>query len=329
MMARNEKDPIRAPLLDVRDLSTWFPVKRGLFSLTAGWVRAVDGVSFAIDRNETLGLVGESGCGKTTLGRTLLGLEQATGGDVLFGGRSIPAMSRREMNRLRRHIQVVFQDPLSSLNPRMNVMDIVTEGLVQFRMVEGSRQEHAERLLGEVGMSPDAVYRWPHEFSGGQRQRISIARALSLKPDLIVCDEAVSALDVSVQAQVINLLLKLQSEHRLSYLFISHDLSVVSNIADRVAVMYLGRIVELGKTTDIINAPLHPYTKMLIAAIPVAGEKRISPEVVSGEAPSPSDPPPGCRFHPRCPEAMSVCAETPPAEVVRDGHRVMCHLFGG
>ena len=328
MMAGNEKDPIRAPLLDVRDLSTWFPVKRGLFSLTAGWVRAVDGVSFAIDRNETLGLVGESGCGKTTLGRTLLGLEQATGGDVLFGGRSIPAMSRREMNRLRRHIQVVFQDPLSSLNPRMNVMDIVTEGLVQFGMVEGSRQEHAERLLGEVGMSPDAVYRWPHEFSGGQRQRISIARALSLKPDLIVCDEAVSALDVSVQAQVINLLLKLQSDHRLSYLFISHDLSVVSNIADRVAVMYLGRIVELGKTADIINQPLHPYTKMLIAAVPVAGEKRISPDVVSGEAPSPLSPPPGCRFHPRCPEAMAVCAETPPAEVVRDGHRVMCHLFG-
>ena len=327
MMAQNKKDPISAPLLEVRDLATWFPVKRGLLSLTAGWVRAVDGVSFVIDRNETLGLVGESGCGKTTLGRTLLGLEQATGGDVLFDGRSIPAMSRREMDRLRRHIQVVFQDPLSSLNPRMNVMDIVTEGLVQFKMVEGSRQEHAERLLGEVGMGPDAVYRWPHEFSGGQRQRISIARALSLKPDLIVCDEAVSALDVSVQAQVINLLLKLQSDHRLSYLFISHDLSVVSNIADRVAVMYLGRIVELGKTADIINAPLHPYTKMLIAAVPVAGEKRIIPEVVYGEAPSSTDPPPGCRFHPRCPEAMAVCAETSPAEVARDGHRVMCHLF--
>lgn len=327
-MEQSEKDPISAPLLEVRDLATWFPVKRGLFSLTAGWVLAVDGVSFVIDRNETLGLVGESGCGKTTLGRTLLGLEQATSGDVLFDGRSIPAMGRREMNRLRRHIQVVFQDPLSSLNPRMNVMDIVTEGLVQFKMVEGSRQTHAERLLGEVGMSPDAVFRWPHEFSGGQRQRISIARALSLKPDLIVCDEAVSALDVSVQAQVINLLLKLQSDHRLSYLFISHDLSVVSNIADRVAVMYLGRIVELGKTADIINQPLHPYTKMLIAAVPVAGEKRISPDVVSGEAPSPSDPPPGCRFHPRCPEAMAVCAETSPAEVVRDGHRVMCHLFG-
>ena len=327
MMAQNKKDPISAPLLEVRDLATWFPVKRGLLSLTAGWVRAVDGVSFVIDRNETLGLVGESGCGKTTLGRTLLGLEQATDGDVLFDGRSIPAMSRREMDRLRRHIQVVFQDPLSSLNPRMNVMDIVTEGLVQFRMVEGSRQEHAERLLGEVGMGPDTVYRWPHEFSGGQRQRISIARALSLKPDLIVCDEAVSALDVSVQAQVINLLLKLQSDHRLSYLFISHDLSVVSNIADRVAVMYLGRIVELGKTADIINAPLHPYTKMLIAAVPVAGEKRIIPDVVYGEAPSSTDPPPGCRFHPRCPEAMAVCAETTPAEVVRDGHRVMCHLF--
>ena len=315
------------PLLAVRNLKTWFPIKRGLFSMTAGHVRAVDDVSFIISRNETLGLVGESGCGKTTLGRTLLGLERATAGDILFDGTSISTLGRRQMNRLRRHIQVVFQDPMSSLNPRMNVMDIITEGLVQFGMIKGSKQEHAARLLGEVGMSPDAVFRYPHEFSGGQRQRISIARALSLKPDLIICDEAVSALDVSVQAQVINLLLGLQKGHRLSYLFISHDLSVVSNIADRVAVMYLGQIVEIGKTSDIVQYPLHPYTRALIAAVPVAGGKRIEDNVVRGEAPSPASPPEGCRFHPRCPEVMAVCRRVPPAELDRDGRKVTCHLY--
>ncbi|MGM0403796.1 MAG: ABC transporter ATP-binding protein [Thermodesulfobacteriota bacterium] len=319
--------PLKAPLLEVRDLKTWFPIKRGLFSITAGYVRAVDGISFVLDRNETLGLVGESGCGKTTLGRTLLGLEQATAGDILFDGLSIPGLGRRQMNRLRRHIQVVFQDPLSSLNPRMNVMDIVMEGLVQFNMVEGSKQEHAARLLGEVGMTRDAIYRWPHEFSGGQRQRISIARALSLKPDLIICDEAVSALDVSVQAQVINLFLKLQKDYRLSYLFISHDLSVVSNIADRVAVMYLGQIVEFGNTADIVGKPLHPYTRVLIAAVPVAGGKRIEADAVRGETPSPASPPEGCRFHPRCPEVMPVCSQTIPPVMEKDGHRVMCHLY--
>ncbi|MFO8111408.1 MAG: ABC transporter ATP-binding protein [Desulfosalsimonadaceae bacterium] len=319
--------PLKAPLLEVRDLKTWFPIKRGLFSITAGYVRAVDGISFVLDRNETLGLVGESGCGKTTLGRTLLGLEQATAGDILFDGLSIPGLGRRQMNRLRRHIQVVFQDPLSSLNPRMNVMDIVMEGLVQFNMVEGSKQEHAARLLGEVGMTRDAIYRWPHEFSGGQRQRISIARALSLKPDLIICDEAVSALDVSVQAQVINLFLKLQKDYRLSYLFISHDLSVVSNIADRVAVMYLGQIVEFGNTADIVGKPLHPYTRVLIAAVPVAGGKRIEADAVRGETPSPASPPEGCRFHPRCPEVMPVCSQETPPVMEKDGHRVMCHLY--
>lgn len=315
------------PLLDVRDLKTWFPVKRGLFSRMAGHVRAVDGVSFVIRRNETLGLVGESGCGKTTLGRTLLGLEQATGGDVLFDGISVPSLGRRHMDRLRRHIQVVFQDPLSSLNPRMNVMDIVTEGLVRFKMVEGTKADHAARLLGEVGMNRDAIYRWPHEFSGGQRQRISIARALSLKPDLIICDEAVSALDVSVQAQVINLLLKLQEDHRLSYLFISHDVSVVSNIADTVAVMYLGRIVEIGAAADIINNPQHPYTRMLIAAVPVAGGKRVEADAVYGETPSSASPPAGCRFHPRCPEVMPVCRQKPPPVVVINNHQVTCHLY--
>ncbi len=319
--------PVKAPLLEVRDLKTWFPIKRGLFSITDGYVRAVDGISFVLDRNETLGLVGESGCGKTTLGRTLLGLEQATAGDIVFDGVSIPTLGRRQMNRLRRHIQVVFQDPLSSLNPRMNVMDIVTEGLVQFGMVEGSKQEHAARLLGEVGMNRDAIYRWPHEFSGGQRQRISIARALSLKPDLIICDEAVSALDVSVQAQVINLFLKLQKDHRLSYLFISHDLSVVSNIADRVAVMYLGQIVEFGNTADIVRNPLHPYTRALIAAVPVAGGKHIASDAVRGEPPSPASPPEGCRFHPRCPEVMPVCRHTAPNVMEKDGHQVMCHLY--
>lgn len=320
-------NPEKGPLLEVRDLKTWFPIKRGLFSLTAGHVLAVDGVSFVIHRNETLGLVGESGCGKTTLGRTLLGLERTTGGDILFDGISIPQMNRRQMNRLRRHMQVVFQDPLSSLNPRMNVMDIVMEGLVQFGMVEGSKQDHAAQLLGEVGMGRDAIYRWPHEFSGGQRQRISIARALSLKPDLIICDEAVSALDVSVQAQVINLLAQLQKDHRLSYLFISHDVSVVSNIADRVAVMYLGEIVEIGNTADIVGNPLHPYTRMLIASVPVAGGKRIREHVVRGETPSPASPPKGCRFHPRCPDVMARCRKIPPAVTENEGHQVMCHLY--
>ncbi len=317
------------PLLEVIDLKTWFPIKRGLFSIGAGNVRAVDGVSFTINRNETLGLVGESGCGKTTLGRTLLQLEKASGGEILFNGVSIPSLGRREMNRLRRHIQVIFQDPLSSLNPRMNVMDIVTEGLVQFGMIEGSRQEHAARLLQEVGLGRDAIHRWPHEFSGGQRQRISIARALSLKPDLIICDEAVSALDVSVQAQVINLLLKLQESHRLSYLFISHDVSVVSNIADRVAVMYLGQIVEIGNAADIIGNPMHPYTRVLIAAVPVAGGKRIDAHIVRGEAPSPASPPEGCRFHPRCPEVMAHCKQMPPpVTTLENGRMVMCHLYG-
>jgi oligopeptide/dipeptide ABC transporter ATP-binding protein len=315
------------PLLEVKNLKTWFPIKRGIFSLPAGNVRAVDDVSFVININETLGLVGESGCGKTTLGRTLLGLERATGGDILFKGASIPSLRRRAMNQLRRHIQVVFQDPLSSLNPRMNVMDIVTEGLAQFKMVEGTRADHAARLLREVGMNGDSIHRYPHEFSGGQRQRISIARAISLKPDLIICDEAVSALDVSIQAQVINLLLKLQKDHHLSYLFISHDLSVVSNVADRVAVMYLGQIVEMGNVAQIIEKPLHPYTRMLIAAVPIAGGKRIERNVVHGETPSPASPPQGCRFHPRCPEKMPVCEKTPPAIVEKDGLKVMCHLY--
>ncbi len=315
-------------LLIVDHLKTWFPIKRGMFSREQNYVRAVDGVSLYLLPGETLGLVGESGCGKTTLGRTLLGLEPVTAGEIFFKDQALHKLQRKQMNRLRQKIQVIFQDPLSSLNPRMSVMDIVTEGLVNFKRLEVSKTADALRLVKEVGLSDDAIYRYPHEFSGGQRQRINIARAISLRPEFIICDEAVSALDVSIQAQVINLLISLQERYQLSYLFISHDLSVVSNIADRVAVMYLGQIFEKGSTADIIHKPLHPYTRMLLAAVPVPGEDRQRETAeVKGEAPSAANPPAGCRFHPRCPDAMPVCRETPP-ELRRFGDReVLCHLY--
>jgi len=314
-------------ILEITDLKTWFPIKRGVLAKTVGYVRAVDGVSLSVKKGETLGLVGESGCGKTTLGRTLLRLEKAQDGDVLYDGKDLFALSRSEIRGLRRRIQIIFQDPMSSLNPRMNVLDIVTEGLVEFRMIEGSRKDNAIRLLNEVGLDEDSIYRYPHEFSGGQRQRINIARAISLRPDFIVCDEPVSALDVSVQAQVINLLMDLRDKYNLSYLFISHDLSVVSHIANRVAVMYLGKIVEYGSTNEIIIKPLHPYTKALISAVPEPGIDKTKKIILKGIIPSPSAPPPGCRFHTRCPEVMEICKKKDPGLTKSDSRQVWCHLY--
>jgi len=314
-------------MLEVRNLKTWFNIKRGVWARTVGYVRAVDGISLHIDQGETLGLVGESGCGKTTLGRTLLGLEKAIEGEVVFKEKNIFELNRRERKAIKQEMQIIFQDPLSSLNPRLNVLDIVTEGLNQFGLVEGNREDHAKRLMEEVGLDANAVFRYPHEFSGGQRQRINIARAVSLRPDFIVCDEPVSALDVSVQAQVLNLMLDLKESHNLAYLFISHDLNVVGNISNRVAVMYLGRLAEYGPVEDIIQNPLHPYTRALINAVPEPGVTKEHRIVLKGETPSPSAPPPGCRFHTRCPEVMDICKSKDPLETKHAHRSVWCHLY--
>jgi len=309
-----------APLLKIENLKTWFPIRRGILSRTVSHVRAVDGVS--------LGLVGESGCGKTTLARTVSLLDTAHSGSVFFDGQDLLQMAKKDVRAARRRLQIIFQDPFSSLNPRMTVCDIITEGLVQHRMIKPREREQAARqLLNDVGMGEDALHRYPHEFSGGQRQRISIARAISMKPDLIICDEAVSALDVSVQAQVINLLKDLRDKYNLSYLFISHDLSVVRHIADRTAVMYVGRVVEEGKTDDIIDNPQHPYTRALISAVPRVGSTGQKRTILHGDAPSPSTPPSGCRFHPRCPEADAACAQTMPQltdSATMVGHQTAC-----
>ena len=302
------------PLLDIRNLSTTFPVRRGLFSRTVGHIRAVDDVSLTIGRGETLGLVGETGCGKTTLARTLLLLEKAHGGTITFDGTELTRAPARQVRQLRPRLQVVFQDPYESLNPRMTVMEIVTEGLIAHGRIRRREMESAAAgLLHDTGLGPEMLHRYPHEFSGGQRQRISIARAIALKPDLILCDEAVSALDVSIQSQILNLLMDLRTRYGLSYLFISHDLGVVRHIANRVAVMYLGRIVETGSAEAIMQQPRHPYTRALITAIPKAGgPRRDKPLRLPGEIPSPANPPPGCPFHPRCPFAQDRCRHERP-----------------
>lgn len=318
------------PLLQVSDLVTHFPVRKGLFSRVVAHVRAVDGVSLRVAAGETLGLVGESGCGKTTVGRSILRLVPVTRGRVVFDGQDVLAARPRELRALRRQMQIVFQDPYASLNPRMSVADIVGEGLAVHGLVRSAaeRADRVRELLERVRLDPSYVNRYPHEFSGGQRQRIGIARALSLGPRFLVCDEAVSALDVSIQAQIVNLLMDLGQELGLSYLFVAHDLSVVRHIADRVAVMYLGRVVEEAPTAQLFRAPQHPYTRALLSAVPRADPRRRAERIVlQGDVPSPMAPPSGCAFHTRCPVALEVCRhEAPPERVGSAGQRWTCHL---
>ncbi len=317
------------PLLDVRGLTKHFPIRRGLLGRTTGQVRAVDGVSFAIAPGEVLGLVGESGCGKTTTGRCVLRLMEPTAGVVRFDGREITALPRRELRALRRQMQIVFQDPYSSLNPRLTVGSMLAEPLLIHGLARGARaRERVAELLVKVGLAPEHARRYPHEFSGGQRQRIGIARALAVGPRLIVADEPVSALDVSIQAQIVNLLSDLRAEMGLAYLFIAHDLSVVEHLSDRVAVMYLGRIVELAAREALYGTPRHPYTRSLLAAVPVADpERRTARTVLAGDVPNPAAPPAGCHFHPRCPFAVERCArEAPLLREIAPGHQAACHL---
>jgi oligopeptide/dipeptide ABC transporter ATP-binding protein len=328
MSAAMAEPPPAAPLLQVRGLVKHFAVRRGLFGRASGAVRAVDGVDLALGAGQTLGVVGESGCGKSTLGRLVLRLIEPSAGQVLFEGQDLGALDAAGLRAQRRAMQIIFQDPFSSLNPRMTVGRILAEPLRLHGLHAGREPERVAELLHTVGLAPEHAQRYPHEFSGGQRQRIGIARALAVEPRLIVCDEAVSALDVSVQAQVVNLLQDLQRRFGLAYIFIAHDLAVVRHIASHVAVMYLGRIVEWADKRALFSAPRHPYTQALLSAIPVpepgSGRQRI---LLAGDVPSPADPPAGCRFHTRCTHARSRCSQESPALAQEDGHAVACHFW--
>jgi oligopeptide transport system ATP-binding protein len=318
-------------LLEIRDLKKYFPVGEGLFSRNKGSVKAVDGVNLTVNEGETLGLVGESGCGKSTLGRTILRLIEPTSGEVIFHGKNLLALPGRELRDMRREMQIIFQDPYASLNPRMRVGDIVGEGLEIHKLAKGkAKRDRVMELLHQVGLREDHYPRYPHEFSGGQRQRIGIARALAVNPKFIVCDEPVSSLDVSIQAQIINLLQELQERMHLTYLFISHDLRVVEHISHRVAIMYLGKVVEIANAETIYRDAKHPYTRALLSAVPMPDTARKKERIVlEGDVPSPVNPPAGCTFHPRCSYREALCSETePPLDFDADRHGVACHVFG-
>jgi oligopeptide/dipeptide ABC transporter ATP-binding protein len=316
-------------LLTIENLVKHFPVKKGIFARTAGAVRAVDGISFSIPRGTTLSLVGESGSGKTTAGRSILRLIEPTGGKILFDGIDLATLGPKELRELRKRIQIVFQDPYGSLNPRMTIYSMLAEAMKAHDIGDNhTRRDRCYELLSLVGLPPQAADRYPHEFSGGQRQRIGIARALAVEPELIVADEPVSALDVSVQAQILNLLKDLQQKLGLTYLFIGHDLSVIRHISDAVAVMYLGRIVEIAPADELFRSPVHPYTKALLSAVPEIDPDRKSQRIIlQGDVPSPINPPSGCHFHPRCPEATPACGVTAQRLVaIAPGHRVACQV---
>ena len=318
-------------VMEVKDLKKYYPIKVGMFGRVVGQVRAVDGVSFRIRRGTTMGLVGESGCGKTTIGKTLLRLNDKTSGDVLFKGRELFDLSKHELRKIRPQLQIIFQDPYSSLSPRMPVGEIIGEAVREHKLVpESEFDDYITKIMRACGLQPYHKDRYPHEFSGGQRQRICIARALALNPDFIVCDEPVSALDVSIQAQIINLLEDLQKQYSLTYLFISHDLSVVEHISDTVGVMYLGDMVEYGNKKDIFAKPMHPYTQALFSAIPMPDPTvKMNRIILEGSIPSPANPPKGCKFHTRCRQCMEICkTEVPQRYEAGNDHFVVCHLYG-
>ena len=318
-------------LLQLTDVTKYFPVRTSqLFGTKRAYVRAVDGVSFSVREGETFGIVGESGCGKTTLSRLILRLIDLTSGSIWFEGEELSGLNKKQVHLMRKHMQIVFQDPYASLSPRMKAVDIIAEPLRAHRqLARRDKKAIVQTLLQEVGLDPGSSERYPHEFSGGQRQRVGIARALSMHPKLIVCDEPVSALDVSIQAQILNLLQDLQVKYDLTYVFIAHDLSVIEHICDRIAVMYLGKLVELATKQELYENPLHPYTRALISAVPIAerGVPKREKMILKGDVPSPVSPPSGCRFHTRCPYAMDVCKETEPELVDQgEGHLAACHL---
>lgn len=321
---------MNVPVLEATDLKQYFPIKGGFMQGVTGYIKAVDGVTFSIERGKTMGLVGESGCGKTTVGMTILRLYQKTSGEVLFNGLDIFAMNRKELRAIRPKMQIVFQDPFSSLSPRLPISEIIGEAVKEHSIVPPSEyNEYLDNIMKSCGLEPYHKDRYPHEFSGGQRQRICIARALALNPEFVVCDEPVSALDVSIQAQIINLLNDLQEKYQLTFIFISHDLSVVEHISDDVGVMYLGSLVEYGSKKSIFQNPLHPYTQALLSAAPVPDPSvKMNRIILEGSIPSPANPPAGCKFHTRCWKCMEICTMVvPKSKEIEPGHTVVCHLY--